>query len=164
MASFSGYSHVGRSSSSLVSFLHFSALTNLHRTCQYVHSGHRLPFSMYTSRGKVVSHGLASSKIELARTQETQLQACLLAQCLPLPGLVSSSCVITYQRQGVEAVGITLALERGPQLLDLLYLLGRQVARVAVLLDGSDDGEIIVVVLGVELDARGVGSGSHVDE
>lgn len=69
---------------------------------------------------------------------------------------------ITYQCQGVETIGVALGLKRCPQLLDLLNLLGRQVARVAVLLDGGDGGEVIVVVLGVEFCT--VGRGSHGDE
>lgn len=70
----------------------------------------------------------------------------------------------TYQSQGVKAIGVTLALESGAQLLDLLILLGRRVARVAVGLNGGDEGEVEVVVLGVEVQAFGVGGSSHVDK
>lgn len=68
----------------------------------------------------------------------------------------------TYQGQRIQAIGVALLLERLPQLLDCGILLWGQVARVAVGLDGSDDGEVKVVVLGVEVDARGSCCGSHV--
>lgn len=70
----------------------------------------------------------------------------------------------TYQCQGVKALGVALGLEGGAQLLDLLILLRRQVARVAVGLDGSHEGEVEVVVLGVEFHASGVGGSSHADK
>lgn len=68
----------------------------------------------------------------------------------------------SYQGQGVQAIGVALLLERLPQLLDCGILLVGQVARVAVGLYGSNDGEVEVVVLGVEVDASGSCCGSHV--
>lgn len=68
----------------------------------------------------------------------------------------------TYQSQRIQAVGVALLLEGLPQLLDCGILLVGQVARVAVDLDGSNDGEVKVVVLGVEVDASGSCCGSHV--
>lgn len=68
-----------------------------------------------------------------------------------------------YQRQDVQTVGDTLVLEGLAKLLDLLHLLGRQVARVAIGLGGSNDGEVEVVVLGVELHASGFLGGSHIE-
>lgn len=69
----------------------------------------------------------------------------------------------TYKCEGVETLSVALLLERGAQLVNLFILLGRQVARVAVLGNGSDDGEVKVVVLWVELHVADISGGSHGD-
>ena len=62
-----------------------------------------------------------------------------------------------YQREGVETLGEALGLEEQPQLVHLSLLLRRQVPGVPVRGNGRRRGEVVVIVLGVELQGRGGG-------
>lgn len=109
-------------------------------------------------------HRLGSSQVELARTEESQLckhSGQPAATKIILRFAVGKQ---TYQGQGIKALSVALALEGGAKCLDLLTLLRRQVARVTVGLDRSHEGEVEVIVLGVEIHASGVGGSSHVDK
>lgn len=119
-----------------------------------------------TRRGEeaYIASVAARSNLRARRNRScTNIQVSLLSldwHCAS-PGLKKKK---TYQGQGIKTLCVALGLEGDAQLLDLLILLRRQVARVAVGLDGSHEGEVKVVVFGVELHASGVGGSSHVDK
>lgn len=58
---------------------------------------------------------------------------------------------ISYQSQGVQSISATFGLEHHAELVKLGDLVLCEVAGVAILLLRALDGEIIVVVLGVQI-------------
>lgn len=58
---------------------------------------------------------------------------------------------ISYQCQGIQALGITLGFQHQPQLVYLGLVLGSQMAWVTRDCNGGGRREVIVVVLGIEL-------------
>jgi hypothetical protein len=66
-----------------------------------------------------------------------------------------------YQCERVEALGKPLGLEHQPQLVHLGLLQRSQEAGVSVLGDGRRGRELVVIVLGIELQGRGLRLGGH---
>lgn len=158
-SSFSGYSHSGTVSSSLVSALHFSHSTNLG------FDGQHFAVQTRADTGQISRlHLLGEVDIELAGAEEAQLFAECVSACLShhfssffffsiSPTRIEHH--IAYQRKGVEALGVALRLQHQTKLGDLGLLLGSQMAGVALLRVGRGGRVVIVVVLGFELHVGG---------
>lgn len=114
-----------------------------------------------------VSEAYIASVAARSNLRARRNRSCTHIRVRPLP--LELFCALpwgnkSYQGQGIKTLSVALALEGGAKRLDLLILLRCQVARMTVGLDRSHEGEVEVVVLGLEVHASGVGGSSHVDK
>lgn len=118
-----------------------------------------------TKKPQLRERGVSFNPHEACRTQTTEARrheapgqdktiAVLLCKSRAASGSLALGLErkgFTHESQGVQTLSISSSLEKHAQLMDLGLLLGLQVARVAGRGNGGDRGEVIVVVLGVEL-------------
>lgn len=102
---------------------------------------------------KVCVHLLGEVDIELAGTEEAELfPICQYPD--PEPDRKLFRCK-AYQCERVETLGVALRLEHQTQLRDLSLLFRRQVTSMSAQGDGGGGREVVVIVLGVELQGAG---------
>lgn len=142
-----------------MSFLHFSASMNLQQVSKPCFFFGAAVLQVLGAKVSHIFSVAARSNFRARKNRSWEAKVLVLLRC---HARQTEDHRDTYQSQRVQAISVALLLERLPQLLDCGILLVGQVARVAVDLDGSNDGEVKVVVLGVEVDASGSCCGSHV--
>ncbi len=70
---------------------------------------------------------------------------------------------VSHQSQSIQTFRIALLLKHRPQLENLGFLFGREVARVARLFCGSCCREVIVIIFGIEAHVRVFGRHDYGD-
>lgn len=157
ISSFSGYSQEPMTLSRSVSSRHFSQSTNLGTVSVFPPQS---PTSV-SCPGDFVSnlHLLGKVHIELAGAKEAKLNSGKMSAKW-LKHVFRAAAILSYQSQGIKALGVALGLEHQSELVDRSLLNGGQVAGVSILRHWRLSRIIVVVVLGVELQLGGYW-GSH---